>query len=125
MKKELIEKRRQLLKESNLKEYSEVVKRLIKAEESAIKSVTDVALAHIGLSEEQYMMTQQIIMMNPEYQQVLMQSQQAPEYDSTKDPKITIETAKQIFMEQEELRAGIMKDIMEKAMKNPAFTPEA
>lgn len=58
MKKELIEKRRQLLKESNLKEYSEVVKRLIKAEESAIKSVTDVALAHIGLSEEQYMMTQ-------------------------------------------------------------------
>ncbi len=125
MKKELIEKRRQLLKESNQKEYSEVVKRLIKAEESAIKSVTDVALAHIGLSEEQYMMTQQIIMMNPEYRQVLMQSQQAPEYDSTKDPKITIETAKQIFMEQEELRAAIMKDIMEKAMKNPAFTPEA
>ncbi len=125
MKKELIEKRRQLLKESNQKEYSEVVKRLIKAEESAIKSVTDVALAHIGLSEEQYMMTQQIIMMNPEDRQVLMQSQQAPEYDSTKDPKITIETAKQIFMEQEELRAAIMKDIMEKAMKNPAFTPEA
>ena len=120
-----IEKRRKLLKEFNLTEYSEVVKELVRTEEKAIKSVTDAALAHIGLSEEQYMMTQQIIMMNPEYQQILMQTQQAPEYDQNKEPTITREKAREIFMDQEEMRVTTMKVIMEKAMKNPAFTQQA
>ena len=71
------------------------------------------------------MMTQQIIMMNPEYQQILMQTQQAPEYDQNKEPTITREKAREIFMDQEEMRVTTMKVIMEKAMKNPAFTQQA
>ena len=121
-----IEKRRKLLKEFKLNEYSELVKDLVETEEKAINSVTDAALAHIGLSEEEYMMNQEIIMMNdPGYKQFFMQTQQAPEYDHNKNPTITREKAKEIFIVQEKMRFTTMKSIMEKAMKNPAFTQQA
>jgi len=51
-KRDLIEKRRKLLKDLEVDEYKVVVKKIIKLEEEAIKSLTDVTLAHIKISEE-------------------------------------------------------------------------
>ena len=57
-KRDLIEKRRKLLKDFDLDEYKVVVKKILKMEEEAIKTLTDVTLAHIKVSEQQFMMTQ-------------------------------------------------------------------
>ncbi len=46
-KRDLIEKRRKLLKDFDLDEYKVVVKKILKMEEEAIKTLTDVTLAHI------------------------------------------------------------------------------
>jgi hypothetical protein len=51
LKRDLVEKRRKLLKDFDLDEYKQVVKKLIKIEEEAIRSLTDVTLAHIKISE--------------------------------------------------------------------------
>jgi hypothetical protein len=52
LKRDLIEKRRKLLKDFELDEYKVVVKRILKLEEEAIKNLTDIVLAHIKISEE-------------------------------------------------------------------------
>ena len=51
-KRDLIEKRRKLLKDFELDEYKVVVKKILKLEEEAIKNLTDIVLAHIKISEE-------------------------------------------------------------------------
>ena len=52
LKRDLIEKRRKLLKDFELDEFKVVVKRILKLEEEAIKNLTDIVLAHIKISEE-------------------------------------------------------------------------
>lgn len=65
-KKELLAKRRELLKEGQMKEYKEMVKRMISREEQVFGELLEEALNHLGYNEQEFMQMHQTFMMNPQ-----------------------------------------------------------
>lgn len=64
-KRELLRKRRELLRSQKTSEYKELVMDMIQKEEKVGTDLLGDAMEHIGLSEQEFMQTHQYYMMNP------------------------------------------------------------
>lgn len=64
-KRELLRKRRELLRSQKTNEYKELVMDMIQKEEKVGTDLLGDAMEHIGLSEQEFMQTHQYYMMNP------------------------------------------------------------
>jgi hypothetical protein len=61
-KKQMLETRRRLLAEGKQSEYKDLVKEMIQKEEGAFGDLLQEAMDHIGVSEQEFMMTHQTYM---------------------------------------------------------------
>jgi hypothetical protein len=107
-KKELIQQRRKALKEGNNKKYNELVKDIIQKEEMQMGDLMQEVMDHLGISEQEFMMTQQTYMSNPQASQILMQASMMPSKDDAA-PKLTKQKTKEIFLDQEGKKMEAMK----------------
>lgn len=73
-KQSLLTKRRQCLKEGKMVEYRDIVKEIGHKEEHLFEELVQVAAAHIGLSENDFLKVHSHYMSNPTYQHMLMQA---------------------------------------------------
>lgn len=117
-KKEFLFRRRHLLQENKLDEYKEVVAEMVKKEEACFQDLMMEVVDHIGLTEQEFMQTNQIYMSNPQTSQLIMQAQmmpQTPAGEEVQAPKLTRQRTKEIFMYSEEKKMDKMKSMMESA----------
>ena len=87
-KKELIAKRRKALKEGNTRAYNDLVKDIISKEETQMGNLMQEVMDHLDISEQEFMMTQQTYMSNPQASQILMQASMMPHKDE-QPPKLS------------------------------------
>ena len=87
-KKELIAKRRKALKSGDTRAYNELVKDIISKEETQMGNLMQEVMDHLDISEQEFMMTQQTYMSNPQASQILMQASMMPSKDEA-PPKLT------------------------------------
>ena len=97
-KRELLTKRRQLLKDEKMEEYKALVADMIQKEEHVGADLLQEAMEHIGLNEQEFMGTHQYYMMNPQTQQELMQAQTG-EPTNKVAPTLSIEKTKEIIFD--------------------------
>jgi hypothetical protein len=71
-KKEFLFRRRHLLQEGKMDEYKEVVGEMIKKEEASFQELMMEVVEHVGLTETEFMQTNQIYMSNPQTSQIIM-----------------------------------------------------
>lgn len=64
-KKELLSRRRALLKDGKTDEYKEVVSEMIKKEEMMFQDLMMEVMEHIGMSEQEFMQVNEVYMRNP------------------------------------------------------------
>eukprot|EP00347_Sterkiella_histriomuscorum_P001648 403371214 len=113
-KKELLIRRRQLLKENKMDQYKEVVAEVIQREETIIQDLMMKTFDHIGLTEQELMKVYQFYMGNPQTQQIMMQGQLAPQsIGEKKENQLTCELTKEIFLFSEEKKMDQMKNMIE------------
>ena len=67
-KKDYITRRRKALKDSNDRDYKEIVKDMIQKEEQSFGDLLTEAMDHIGMSEQEFMQMHQMYMSNPQTQ---------------------------------------------------------
>ena len=102
--------RREHLKNGEDDEYKECIKKQISQEENIYQEVASEVLGHFGIEEQEFMMAQNMHAMNPQFQKVMMEMQLGVEEGPSTPPKVTKETAKEIFL--------YVEDEKEKAMAN-------
>ena len=83
-------------------------------EEQAFGELMQEVMDHLNITEQEFMMTQQTYMQNPQASQILMQAQMAPNTNG-EAPKLTKQSTKKYFLEQEEKKM----DSLKKMMTNP------
>ena len=107
----LLKKRREALKSKNMEEYRTIVGDMIQKEEKVGTDFLSEAMESLGLSEQEFMQTHQVYMMNPQTQQILMQAQMAQPSNAGK-PTISRQKCKEIFFDSEEKKFESMKSMM-------------
>lgn len=65
--------RRQFLKDKEEEKYRDTVKNQMHQEEEIYQEVANEAMDHFGIEEQEFMMAQQVHMMNPMFQKTMME----------------------------------------------------
>lgn len=105
------EKRRQFLKDGDDDSYKECIKNQIKEEETIYQEVATEVLNYLEIEEQDFMMAQQMHQMNPQFQKVMMEMQLGVDEGDSTPPKVTKETAKEIFIYVEDEKAKSMANM--------------
>lgn len=108
--------RRETLRKGLEDEYRSHVQTQMQEEEAIYQEIANEVMSYFGIEEQEFMMSQQVHMMNPQFQQTMMAMQMGMD-DEDKDwkPEISREKSVEIFKFMEELK---MKT-MEKLSKGP------
>ena len=105
------EKRREFLKEGDDDSYRECIKTQIQQEETIYQEVATEVLNYLDIEEQEFMMAQQMHQMNPQFQKVMMEMQLGVDEGDKVAPKVTKETAKEIFIYVEDEKAKSMANM--------------
>ncbi len=105
------EKRREFLKEGDDDSYRECIKTQIQQEETIYQEVATEVLNYLDIEEQEFMMAQQMHQMNPQFQKVMMEMQLGVDEGDKAPPKVTKETAKEIFIYVEDEKAKSMANM--------------
>ena len=91
----------------------------MKKEESIYQEIASECMSHFGIEEQEFIVSQQVHMSNPQFQRIMMEMQMGFN-DEEKDykPKFTKDKAKEMFEYMEELKFQTM-DTLAKAQMDP------
>ena len=77
-------------------------------------------MGYCGIEEQEFMMSQQVHMMNPQFQQTMMQIQMGSDNDSNWKPAITREKTIEVLKFMEEMKMeSILKELIQACLAAP------
>ena len=113
-KKDLLQKRRNLLKKDDNEGYAEVVAEMSKREEEVLNQHMMQVMDYLGYLESDYQKMYKGFMGSPDTQNQLIQAQANPfTSGSKKGPAITLDRAKKIYIYSEEAKTEALKSLVE------------
>ena len=111
-----VESRRKHYKSEEWDQYEAIIKKALEAEDSTAQEVVKEVIDSLGISEQEFGMTHQILASNPQTAEFVMAAQQGKLHPKTggEAPKLTKQKTLEVFETSQELTMKTMKSMQNK-----------